>query len=113
MPPKWGRSRGGGGGNLNKTANDNEIIAIQLRTSSGYLLIASIYIPPAAQLVNEVFEELYQLSNDRLILGDLNASLQLMGSNRTNSKGRQLGKLLDEGYLQCADSTLATYTKQL
>ncbi|CAF1982764.1 unnamed protein product [Rotaria magnacalcarata] len=87
------------------------MIAVQLRTSNGYLLIASIYIPPTVQLINEVFEELYQINNDCLILGDLNASLQVIGSNRTNSKGRQLEKLLDERYLRCVDSTLTTYTR--
>jgi hypothetical protein len=40
---------------------------------------------------------------------DLNAALQQMGSKKTNSQGRQLKDLLDEGYLQCIENDITTY----
>ncbi|CAF3822010.1 unnamed protein product, partial [Rotaria sp. Silwood1] len=82
-----------------------------METTNGHLLVASIYIPPNAQLHHELFEHIYNLNNNCLILGDLNAALQTMGSKRTNTKGHQLQQVLDEGYLQCIDNDLTTYTR--
>ena len=96
---------------LNKTVEKNEVIAVQIETSSGLLLVASLYIPPKAKIKRELFEELYQINNDCIILGDLNAALQSKGSRKTNAKGRQLQDLLEEGYLQCIDNELTTYER--
>ncbi|CAF0990716.1 unnamed protein product [Didymodactylos carnosus] len=89
----------------------NEVVPIQIETSTGLLLIASIYIPPKVKINKRLFEELYQINNDCLILGDLNAALQAQGSKRTNWKGRQLQELLDDGFLQCMDNDLTTYER--
>jgi hypothetical protein len=51
------------------------------------------------------------LNNNCLILGDLNAALHSIGSRRTNAKGLQLQQVLGEGYLQCIDNDLTTYTR--
>lgn len=96
---------------LNKTTEMNEAVAVQVETSKGLLLVASIYIPPKAKIKRELFEELYQLNNDCMILGDLNAALQSKGSRKTNAKGRQLEDLLNEGVLQCIDKELTTYER--
>jgi len=96
---------------FNKTVEYNETIAIQIETTKGYLLVASIYIPPNVKLHHELFEHIYHLNNNCLILGDLNAALNSMGSRKTNAKGLQLQQVLDEGYLQCIDNNLTTYTR--
>ncbi|CAF1446819.1 unnamed protein product, partial [Rotaria sordida] len=59
----------------------NEAVAVQIETPFGHLLITSIYVPPNIKLHHELFEQIYDLNNDCLILGDLNASLQCMGNN--------------------------------
>jgi hypothetical protein len=96
---------------FNKTIEDNETIAVQIETPKGQLLIASIYIPPNVKLHHELFEHIYNLNNNCLILGDLNAALHSMGSKKTNAKGLQLQQLLSEGYLQCIENDFTTYTR--
>ncbi|CAF0992964.1 unnamed protein product [Adineta steineri] len=96
---------------FNKTIENNETIAVQIKTPGEYLLIASIYSPPNIKLQSELFEQLYNLNNNCLILGDLNAALQSMGSKKTNTKGIQLQQLLEEGYLQCIENDLTTYAR--
>lgn len=97
---------------LNTTKEGNEIVAVQLESSSlKSLLVASIYVPPTAKICHELFKELYNLNNNCLILGDLNASLQQMGSRKTNRKGQQLLELLNEGYLHCIDNDLTTFER--
>jgi exonuclease III len=96
---------------FNETRENNETVAVQVEISHGNLLVASIYIPPNVKLQQDLFEHLYNLNNNFLIMGDLNAALQSMGSTRTNSKGNQLQQVLDQGYLQCIDNNLGTYER--
>lgn len=96
---------------FNQTIEGNETIAVQIETAKGNLLIASIYIPPNVKLSHDVFQQLYKINNDCLILGDLNAALSTMGSKKTNNKGHQLQKLLAYGFLQCADNDIMTYAR--
>ncbi|CAF3235559.1 unnamed protein product [Rotaria sp. Silwood2] len=96
---------------FNQTIEDNETLAVQIETSNGFLLLASIYIPPNAKLNHDVFQHLYNINNDCLILGDLNAALYTMGSKKTNAKGYQLQQLLTDGFLQCVDNKLMTYAR--
>ncbi|CAF1540625.1 unnamed protein product, partial [Rotaria sp. Silwood1] len=96
---------------FNQTIEDNETLAVQIETFNGFLLIASIYIPPNAKLNCDVFQHLYKINNNCLILGDLNAALCTMGSKKTNAKGYQLQQLLADGFLQCIDNNLMTYAR--
>ncbi|CAF2981077.1 unnamed protein product [Rotaria sp. Silwood2] len=96
---------------FNQTIEDNETLAVQIETSNGFLLVASIYIPPNAKLNHDVFQHLYNINNDCLISGDLNAALYTMGSKKTNAKGYQLQQLLTDGFLQCIDNKLMTYAR--
>lgn len=96
----------------NKTIEQNEIIAVEIETKAfKSMLIASIYIPPSAKLQPHVFHELYQMNNHCIIMGDLNATLLQMGSRKTNTKGRQLLELINEGFLHCIDDDSTTYEK--
>ena len=96
---------------INKSEEENELMAVQIETKRGRLLIASIYIPPRAKLNKKLFEEIYNINNDCLILGDLNAALKEKGSRRTNLKGRQLQQILEEGYLQCVEAEITTFER--
>ena len=96
---------------INKTVETNETVAVQLETTGGPLLVATIYVPPKAKINKEVFDEIYQQNNSCLIMGDLNASLQSKGSRKTNAKGRQLEELLKEGTLQCIETSNTTYER--
>src|ERR1700722_9312166 len=55
---------------INKTIEQNEVIGVQIETPGGFLLLASIYIPPKAKLCRALFDELYQLNEHTLIVGD-------------------------------------------
>ena len=96
----------------NKTIEHNEIIAIEIQTKDlKSMLIASIYVPPAAKLQPNVFRDLYQMNNNCIIMGDLNAMLIPKGSRKTNTKGRQLQEVINEGFLHCIDDASTTYEK--
>ena len=97
---------------FNKTIQHNEIIAVEIQTKEfKSMLIASIYVPPSAKLQPNVFHELYQMNNNCIIMGDLNATLINMGSRKTNTKGRQLQGVINEGFLHCIDDDSTTYEK--
>ncbi|CAF4455321.1 unnamed protein product [Rotaria sp. Silwood2] len=97
---------------LNKTVEKNEIIAIEIATQSlKNILIASIYVPPTAKIHINTFNELYNLNNNCIIVGDLNATLYNMGSRRTNARGRQLQEIINEGYINCIDDVSTTFEK--
>ncbi|CAF2354457.1 unnamed protein product [Rotaria sp. Silwood2] len=93
--------------------NDNEVVAIELSTTSSLksIIIASIYVPPKAKICSEIFHKLHQLNNNCMIVGDLNAALQQMGSRKTNARGRQLQELLEEGYIYCIEDDSTTYER--
>jgi len=96
----------------NTTDGKNEILAVQIETKSPKsILISSIYVPPTAKLYTNTFQELYNINNNCIIVGDLNAALYQMGSRRTNTRGRQLQELINEGYLNCVDDDSPTFEK--
>ena len=84
---------------------------MQIEKPLGPLLIATVYIPPTGKIQQQLFDDLYLLNNNCLILGDLNATLKEKGSQKTNAKGIQLKQILDEGYLQCIDNNLTIYER--
>ena len=96
----------------NKTENNNEIIAVEIETQSlKSILISSIYIPPLAKLHVNIFQEIYNINNNCIIVGDLNAALEPMGSRKTNTKGRQLQEIINEGFINCVDDDSTTFEK--
>jgi hypothetical protein len=96
----------------NQTIDDNEIVAIEIETKSfGNILIASIYVPPLTKIVPQVFRDLYQINNDCIMMGDLNAALEEMGSRKTNRKGKQLKDIFNEGYLIGIDDNNTTFER--
>ncbi|CAF1266145.1 unnamed protein product [Rotaria magnacalcarata] len=58
-----------------------------------------------------IFEELYSINNNCIIVGDLNATISEMGSTKTNARGKQLQELLNEGIIDCVDDDSTTFEK--
>ncbi|CAF2114439.1 unnamed protein product, partial [Rotaria magnacalcarata] len=97
---------------INKTTHKNEIIAVQIETLLyKSILISSIHVTPTAKIDMNIFEELYSISNNCIIVGDLNATLSEMGSTKTNARGKQLQELLNEGIIDCVDDDSTTFEK--
>jgi Endonuclease-reverse transcriptase len=97
---------------LNKTINDNEDLAVEIETEKNKsILVASVYVPLRTHIQSDLFGEIHHLNSNCLIMGDLNATLQQMGSRKTNFQGWQLKDLLDEGYLQCIENDITTYER--
>ncbi|CAF4777969.1 unnamed protein product, partial [Rotaria magnacalcarata] len=97
---------------INKTSHKNEIIAVQIETLLyKTILISSIYVAPTAKIDMNIFEELYNINNNCIIVGDLNATLSEMGSTKNKCKGKQLQQLLNEGIIDCVDDDSTTFEK--
>lgn len=97
---------------FNNTIENSEIVAIEIETKSyGHILIASIYVPPTSKITPEVFRDLHQMNNDCIVMGDLNAALEEMGSRKTNKKGKQLEDIFNEGYLIGIDDNSTTFER--
>ena len=96
----------------NTTIEKNEVLAVEIETKAfKSILIASIYIPPQVKLQPHIFHELYKINQNCIIVGDLNAALRQLGSRKTNSKGRQLQDLLNEGFLNGIDDESTTFER--
>ncbi|CAF4036223.1 unnamed protein product [Rotaria sordida] len=58
-----------------------------------------------------IFQELYNINNNCIIVGDLNATLHHMGSAKANARGRQLQELFKEGFIEGVDDDTPTFEK--
>lgn len=97
---------------INKTVNQNEVIAVEVKVNKiGPILVSSVYIPPDSKLDLDVFREMYNINNNCIIVGDLNAMLAEKGSKKTNGRGRQLRELLNEGIIECIEDDYTTFEK--
>ncbi|CAF3185888.1 unnamed protein product [Rotaria socialis] len=97
---------------INKTTHKNEIVAVQIETLLyKSILISSIYVAPTAKIDMNIFEELYNINNNCIIVGDLNAILSEMGSIKTNARGKQLQELLNEGLIKSVDDDSTAFEK--
>jgi len=97
---------------LNKTTHNNEVIAVEIETQKfKSILLSSIYVPPTAKIDLDIINELYDINNNCVIVGDLNAKIQEMGSTKTNTRGRQLLELFKNGFIECVDDDSTTFEK--
>ena len=97
---------------LHTTSCMNELIAVEIDTQSlKSILISSIYVLPTAKIDINLFNGLYNMNNNCIIVGDINATLHQMGSAKANARGKQLQKLLKDGYIECVDDDLITFEK--
>ncbi|CAF1627087.1 unnamed protein product, partial [Rotaria magnacalcarata] len=49
------------------------------------------------------YQKLYNINNNCIIVGDLNATLSEMGPTKINARGKQLQELLNEDIIDCVD----------
>ena len=97
---------------FNDTIGENEIIAIEIPTTAlKSIIIASMYVPPKVQINGNVFQTIYNLNNNCMIIGDLNAAIEEMGSRKTTLRGRQLQRVLEEGYIYAIEDVYTTYER--
>ena len=97
---------------LNKTSKMNELITVEIETQSlKSILISSIYVPPTAKIDINLFNEVYNINNNCIIVGDLNATMHNMGSATANTRGKQLQELLKDGYIECVDDDVPTFER--
>ena len=96
----------------NKTTNNNEVIAVEVETKQlRNILISSIYTHPKSKIELDIFRDLFNLNNNCIIVGDLNAMSAELGSRKTNGKGRQLLELINEGCIECVEDEYTTFEK--
>ncbi|CAF1260699.1 unnamed protein product [Rotaria magnacalcarata] len=100
--------------NYQQTTHKNEIIVVQIETLLyKSILISSIYVPPTAKINMNIFQELYIISNNCIIVGDLNATLSETGSTKSNATRKQLQELLNEGIIECVDDDNTAFEKNV
>ncbi|CAF3421325.1 unnamed protein product [Rotaria socialis] len=88
------------------------IIAVQIETLlCKSILISLIYVAPTTKIDMNIFQELYNINNNCIIVGDLNAKLSEMGPMKTNARGKQLQELLNEGLIECVNDDSTTFEK--
>jgi len=78
----------------------SELMAIEIDTPHGPIIIATTYIPPRRPYIDQ--PDIYQLLRHRkptYIMGDFNAHHRLFGYTDTNAVGRGLASLISDGRL--------------
>ena len=78
----------------------SELIAVEINTPQGPIIIATIYLPPRRPFIPE--PDIFQLLTHRkpiYIMGDWNANHTLLGYNHTNPVGRHLARFIQDGTL--------------
>lgn len=79
----------------------SDLIAIEISTSSGKIIIATLYQPPARNyLPIPDFLTLFRRNIPVYFLGDLNANHPTLGYQHSNTKGRQINRLIQNGAIQ-------------
>ena len=65
-----------------------------------------------AKIDINLFNELYNINNNCIIVGDLNATLHNMGSAKANARGKQLHELLKDGFIECVEDDTPTFERK-
>lgn len=95
-----------------QTINNNEVIAVEIETKQlRRILVSSIYTHPKAKIEIDIFRELFNINNNCIVVGDLNAMSADMGSRKTNGRGRQMLELIKEGFIECVEDAYTTFEK--
>ena len=79
----------------------SEMIAVEINTPHGPIIIATIYLPPRRPYIPE--PDIFQLLRHQkptYILGDWNANHRMFNYRHTNPVGRGLASLVRDGHLQ-------------
>ncbi|CAF3387287.1 unnamed protein product [Rotaria socialis] len=98
---------------MNRTIHKNEIVAVQIEMQLyKSMLISSIYVPPTAKIGMNIFQDLYNINNNCIIVGDRNATLYEIGLANTDARGKQLQELLNESLIEYVDDDSTTFEKE-
>lgn len=79
---------------------DTDLIAIEIDTVWGPIIISTTYLPPRWPYLP--FTDMYKLLNNNIpvfIIGDFNATHRCFGNHSSNTVGRSLAQLIDNGNL--------------
>ncbi len=89
---------------------DTDVLAIEIDTTLGPLIIATTYLPPRRPYVP--FPDFYRLLNNSIptyILGDLNGKHRYFGNRNENRVGKSLTELINQGIMMHIGPHFPTY----
>ena len=79
----------------------SDLLAIEITTSTGKIMIATLYQPPARNFLPiPDFTKLFRRNCPVYMLADLNANHPTLGYTHTNTKGRQINTLVQNRLIQ-------------
>lgn len=90
-----------------------DFIAVQIETSLGPIIIATTYLPPRRPYLP--FPDMHTLLSNTTptyIIGDFNATHRCFGNNSSNTVGKSLAALIDQGHLQHLGPHFPTFIRQ-
>lgn len=98
---------------INYKLHDNflsDLLAIEISTSTGNIIIATMYQPPARNYIPiPDFLTLFRRNIPVYFIGDLNANHPTLGYQHTNTKGRQINRLIRNRTIQHIGPEFPTY----
>ena len=91
----------------------SDLLAIEVSTSTGKLIIATLYQPPARNFIpTPDFIKLFRRHTPVYMIADLNANHPLLGYQHINTKGRQIHKLIQNRTIQHTGPDFPTFYTQ-
>ncbi|ROT69018.1 putative reverse transcriptase - house mosquito [Penaeus vannamei] len=95
---------------LTKEACNRDLLAVEVNTPQGPIILATLYIPPRRQYIPEPdILQLLRHNKPIYIMGDFNAHHTLFGYNDTNAVGRGLASYIQQGRLTHLGPHTPTY----
>ena len=92
---------------------DTDVLAIEIQTSLGPIIIATTYLPPRRPYLP--FPDFYRLLNNNIptyILGDFNGRHRYFGNNSENTVGKSLLQLINQGKMLHIGPHFPTFISQ-
>lgn len=79
----------------------SDTLAIEIETNTGKIMLATLYQPPTRQYIPiPDFTTIFRRNIPVYMLADLNANHPVLGYTHTNTKGRQIHRLLNNATIQ-------------
>ena len=85
-----------------------ECIVVKIKTSTNYLTVANVYLPPKQAVYRNNLIDLFQPRT--VIVGDLNSKSKMWGSDHSDTRGRIIEDLLEDCHFCCVNDGQPTYT---
>ena len=87
----------------------SDLLAVEITTTSGKIIIGTLYQPPARPYPIPDFTKLFRQRTLVYLIADLNANHPRLGYRSTNTKGRQLHRFIQHRTLQHIGPDFPTY----